>query len=186
MSWLMDTRIADTLQWLRANDLPNWLAFSLTVILWPLALVYWQRRKVHGVPGLEAHFKAGSITIDGKPFAAIDIQFTNHTGSVTYLSGVRIRKCSKAFFVPPQAARDIAGDSYHLKFMDAEGRFVLREITLQTNQSAKTCMPSAYMPLEFFQHSGSWLARKIGLSKYFILEYTAMVGTARHLVSTVY
>jgi hypothetical protein len=173
--------------WARENDIPNWIAVAFTAILWPIALLLWQRRKVNGVPGLEVHFATGQITIAGKPFAAIDIQFTNHTGSVVYVSGARVRGCTKSFPVPVEASRDIAENSYHLKFMDGGGLFVMREVTLQTSASAKTCMPaSSTLSSDFFTYSSSRFTRVLRLRKYFVLEYTAMVGTTRHSVATLY
>jgi hypothetical protein len=178
---------ADFWRWLRANDIPNWFAVAFTIVLWPVALFSWQRRKVNGVRGLEVHFAPGQISIAGQPYAAIDIQFTNHTGSVVYVSGVRVRNCSKSFVVPVEASRDIAENSYHLKFMNVEGHFVMREETLQTSASAKTCMPvSGGMSTAFFTYSSPWYARLLRRRKYFVLEYTAMVGTARHSVATLY
>jgi hypothetical protein len=178
-------------KWARTNDLPNWFAFAFTVILWPLALILWQRRKVNGVQGLEVHFAEGQISIGDKPFPAIDIQFTNHTGSVAYISGVRIRGCTESFPVPIEASRDRAANSYHLKFMkvttDSKLLFVLREVTLQTSETAKTCMPVASaMFSDFFKYTPSWVARRLRKRQYFLLEYTAMVGTVRHSVSTLY
>jgi len=174
-------------EWARSHDVPNWIAVAFTAILWPIALFLWQRRKVNGVPGLEVHFANGSITFAGQPFSAIDIQFTNHTGSVVYVSGVRIRGCTNAFPVPVEAARDIAENSYHLKFMNEAGQFVMREVTLQTSASAKTCMPAeAPLSNEFLTYSAPWYGRLLHIRKYFILEYTAMVGTTRHSVATRY
>jgi hypothetical protein len=173
--------------WLRANDLPNWVALAFTAILWPLALFFWQRRRVQSVPGLEVHFVPGTITIGASEHSAVDVRFTNHTGSVAYISGVRIKNCSPSFVVPIDAARDVAANSYHLKFISSSGMFELREVTLQTNTSAQTCMPiSAALSTEFYTHKTSWLARRMHRRKYFILEYTAMVGTTRYAVATYY
>jgi hypothetical protein len=182
LSW-----IATAWAWARANDIPNWLAIALTSVLWPVALILWQRRKVNGVHGLEVHFATGNIQIGGKPFSAIDIQFTNHTGAVAYVSGVRVKGCTPDFAVPVEASRDVAENSYHLKFMDDKGQFVMREVTLQTSTGAKTCMPApTTLPTEFFTYSPSWLARRFGRRKYFVLEYTAMVATTRYSVATLY
>ena len=181
------TWLIDVWEWSHVHDLPNWFAFGFTVVLWPLALFLWQRRKVNGVAGLEVHFSDGQITINGNPYAAIDLQFTNHTGAVAYIHGVRIRSCSKMFPVPIEASRDIAENSYHLKFMDSNGAFVMREVTLQTSQFAKTCMPTlTSMNPEFFTHTPSWLSRHFSMRKYFILECTAMVGNARYSVAMRY
>ena len=182
LSW-----IATVWAWARANDIPNWLAVALTSVFWPIALILWQHRKVNGVHGLEVHFAAGDIKIGDKPFPAIDVQFTNHTGAVVYVSGVRVRGCTQDFAVPVEASRDVAENSYHLKFMDDQGRFVNREVTLQTSTSAKTCMPApSSLPAKFFTYRPSWLVRRLRRRKYFLLEYTAMVGTTRYLVATLY
>jgi hypothetical protein len=173
--------------WLRANDLPNWLALAFTAVLWPVALLVWHRRKVQAAPGLEVHFKPGTISIGQVSHAAVDVRMTNHTGSVVYVSGARIRKCSHAFPVPIDAARDVGDDSYHLKFITPSGAFELRETTLQTGESAQSCMPiAAALPEVFYTHRPSWLARRFRVPKYFVLEYTAMVGTTRYAVATVY
>src|SRR5262245_22077401 len=116
--------------WSRVNDLPNWAATAFSLVVWPLVLIAWQRRRVGSAPGLEVHFFPGTITIGANQHAAIDLRFTNHTGSVTYVSGVRIRACTIAFPVPTDAARDVSSDSYHLKFIDTNGQFNRREVTL--------------------------------------------------------
>lgn len=173
--------------WARANDIPNWVVVAFTGIAWPIALFLWHRRKVNSVPGLEVHFAAGNINIGDKAHPAVDVEFTNHTGAVTYVSGARIRSCTRAFPVPVEAARDIARGSYHLKFIRESGAFDLREVTLQTSASAKTCMPTTpELAGEFYTHSPSWAARLFRHQKYFVLEYTAMVGTTRYAVATVY
>jgi hypothetical protein len=171
----------------RTNDIPNWFALAFTAVLWPVALLLWQRRKVAGVPGLEVNFTSSDINIDGKPYKAVAVRFTNHTGSVTYISGVRVSRCTDAFPVPIEAARDVAGNSYHLKFQQASGAFDMREITLQTGETAASVMPAtASLSVEFFNHAPTWFSRRIGLRKYFDLDYTAMVGTARFSIRTHY
>ncbi len=172
----------------RTHDLPNWFTFLFAIIVWPLVIFFWQRRKVNGIPELEVRFAPGNITIAGKPYVAIDIRFTNHTGVVINVSGVRIRDYSRAFPIPVEADRDIAENSYHLKFLDSDGRFTVREVALQTGTSAKTCMPVfSAMPGDFFNYSPPWYARWLRLRKYFVLEYTAMVGTTgRRAVATLH
>jgi hypothetical protein len=173
--------------WTKANDIPNWVAVAFTGVAWPITLFFWGRRKINSVPGLEVHFASGQITIYGKPHPAVDVRFTNHTGSVAYISGVRIRNCTKKFPAPPEAARDIAQGSYHLKFIKDGGGFILREVTLQTSTSAQTCMPTtSELDSAFFTYAPSWIARLFRRQKYFVLDYTAMVGTTRHAVATLY
>ena len=177
----------DLWNWTKANDLPNWIVVAFTAVLWPLALLAWNRRKVNNVPNLEVRVLPGNIEIGGNPHNAVAFDFTNHTGSVVYLAGGRIKKCTDLFSVPVDASRDIAEGSYHLSFMDANGGFVHRELTLQTNQSSRTVIAvTALMTQEFYTYRAPWYRRLPRTPKYFILEYTAVVGTARHFVTTVY
>jgi hypothetical protein len=171
----------------RQNDLPNWFAAAFSLVMWPLALLAWNRRRSNNIPGLEVRFAPGSISIDSQPHSAIDIQFINHTGSVTYVSGGRIRECTRAFSVPTAAARDIAANSYHLKFMGDDGAFSMREVTIQTGNVAKTCIAVSTPPTqEFFSYITPWHRRLFRRPKYFVLEYDAMVGTNRRRVATLY
>lgn len=174
-------------QWLRANDLPNWIAIAFSLIVWPVVLFLWQRRRVSSVEGLEVHFFRGSIQINGKDFPAVDVRFTNHTGAVVYVREVRVRSCTAKFSVPLEAARDVSSNSYHLKFNYGDGAFVHREVTLQTTESAQSCMPvAASLSDAFFAYVQPWYLRLIRRHTYFILEYTALVGSSRYLVSTGY
>jgi hypothetical protein len=180
--WLVSVWI-----WIKENDLPNWFAVFFTAILWPIALIVWNRRRVNNVAHLEVQFAPGHIQIHGKPHTAISIDFINHTGSVVYLTGARIKRCSSLFRVPIDAGRDIAEGSYPLLFMEPSGSFVHREKTLQTNEGAHSCIAaSSDLPESFYTYSAPWWRRTLRLRKYFLLEYTAMVGTTRRSVRTLY
>ncbi len=178
----------DLWNWAKANDLPNWIVVAFTAIAWPLALLAWNRRKVNNVPSLEVRLLAGNIEIGVNPHDAVSLDFTNHTGSVVYITGARIKKCTGQFSVPIDASRDIAEGSYHLSFMDASsGGFVHRELTLQTNQSGRTVIAiTAPLSQTFYTYRAPWYRRLFRSPRYFILEYTAVVGTSRHSVATVY
>ena len=173
--------------WLKNNDLPNWIIFFFTAIIWPLVLFYWNKRKVNNIPNLEISLAKASITIDGNPHAAVDINFLNNTGTVVYLTCVRIKKCSDSFDVPVDASRDIADNSYELKFMDDGGRYLHRQLTLQTNQETKSSLAVAkQLPDSFYSYKAHWYRKFLRLRKYFILECTTMVGDKRFRVSTIY
>jgi hypothetical protein len=172
---------------LRANDVPNWIAMAFSLVVWPLVLFAWQHRRVRSIQGLEVHFMPGTITIAGKAFPAVDVRFTNHTGSVVYISNVRIRNCSALFPVPTDAARDVSSDSYHMKFNNGDGAFIHREVTLQTSGSAQTCMPASAPPgSSFLTYTSPWYLRLLRRRRYFVLEYTALVGVTRRFVTTRY
>ena len=173
--------------WMKANDLPNWVVVLFTAIVWPLVLFCWNRRKVNNVPGMEVRLMLGNIVIDRNPKDAIAIDFINHTGSVVYSSGARIFRCSSLFSILIVASRDIAENSYELKFLDEKGGFTYREVTLQTNQTSRTCMAvTSPLPDSFYTYQAPFFKRLLRIRKYFVLEYTAMVGTARYFVATLY
>ena len=110
-------------------------------------LFYWNKRKFNNIPNLEISLAKASITIDGNPHAAVDINFLNNTGAVVYLNRFRIKKCSDSFNVPIDASRDIADNSYELKFMDSGGRYINQQLTLQTNQEMKSILAVAAQQL---------------------------------------
>jgi hypothetical protein len=142
---------------------------------------------VNNVPNLEVRLAPGEIHINGVQHAAVAIDVINHTGAVVYLTGARIKKCSPLFSVPIAAAWDIGGWSHHLSFMDNQGGFTQREITLQTNQTGRTAIAvNAPLANAFYTYRPAWYRRLIRRRKYFVLEYTAMAGTVRHLVATRY
>lgn len=183
----IEALIVQVWNWAKANDVPNWLVFLFTAIVWPLVLTYWNRRKVNSIPHLEVRLVPGNIHIGGRPHDAVAIDVLNHTGAVAYLSGARIRSCSSLFNVPIDASRDIAANSHHLSFIDENGRYTHREFTLQTNQTARTVIAvSSPLPEPFYRYSPTWFRRLFRWRKYFVLEYTAMVGKTRYFVATLY
>ena len=97
---------------MKSNDLPNWIVILFTAIVWPLVLFCWNRRRVNNIPGMEVRLMPGNIVIDGHPKDAIAIDFINNTGSVVYLSGARILRCSSLFSIPIVTSRDIAENSH--------------------------------------------------------------------------
>jgi DNA-binding transcriptional ArsR family regulator len=46
--------------WLKKNDLPNWIAVVFTAVIWPIALIVWNGRRVHNVELLELHSRQGA------------------------------------------------------------------------------------------------------------------------------
>jgi hypothetical protein len=174
-------------KWLKENDLPNWGVVLFTAILWPSFLYLWHRKKVNNIRNLEVRFAPGGIQINGEQHAAVGIEVLNHTGAVVYLSGATITKCSSLFSIPVAAGPDIAQGSHHLSFLDDHGQFIQREITLQTNQTGTTRIAvTAALPNAFYTYRAGWCRRRFRWRKYFVLEYTAMVGTKRYSVATIY
>jgi hypothetical protein len=128
---------------------------------------------------------------------AIQLTFTNRTGAVLYLYRVRLRESPKRFAIPLAAARDIAGAWRELKFaippkrIDSQQEYVLiydqHEAILQTNCSVITSIAvSQPMDNDFYSYRSPWWRRYLSTPKYFLLEYTAMVGEKKYSIASVY
>jgi hypothetical protein len=171
-------------EWLARRD---WFTLIFSLIVWPLLVYGWSRRKVKGVRYLSVATKQGGITIEGKPHNAVDLEFHNCTGSVVYLRGLRLFNRTEEFPVPAETSRDISTDSSPLKFLNPENEeYDLLECTLQTNGRIRTTMPAANLDSAFFHFRPSVWRRFFRRPKYFVIEYTAMVGDKTYNVRTVY
>jgi len=179
--------LKDFLKVARENDIPNSFVFCFTALFWPLYLFLWNRRRLNSIPGLEVHFSAGVMDMGETIHSSLEIEFMNHTGSVAYITGPIIRRCTMRLQVSAHASRDVARSAYFLQFLDGSKQFSLREITLQTNATGKTSLALGEPPSqELLSHSTSWLRRRVRWPKFFVIEYTAMIGTKRSSVCTLY
>ena len=174
--------------WLKDHDLPNTFTFVVTIIFWPLALLWWAKRKVNNVSKLLVAFTSVPAVTMSESFPAVAILFENQTGSVVYLNGPQIRNCSKRFTIPTEAVRDIGENAHPLSFLNrTTGVFQDHQATLQTSDKAQTVIAvTNQMPESFYRYKTPFLRRVFRRPKYFIMEYTAMVGEKRYSVSTIY
>ena len=173
--------------WAKTHDLPNWGVVLFTGIVWPLVLFYWHRRKVNNIRHLDVRLQPTDTRLNGESHPAVGIEFINHTGSVVYLTDASIEKASSLFFVPIAASKDMVEGSRPLSFNDGAGNLNRREVTLQTNETARTSLAiTSPLPEAFYNYRAPWYRQALRWRKYFILEYTVMVGTARYSVATLY
>jgi hypothetical protein len=71
--------------------------------------------------------------------------------------------------------------------MDSNNNYTLSQIILQTAQTAKTSIAvNQQLPNTFYLHGPHWVRKLIRWSKYFKIEYTAMVGNKKYRVSMIY
>ena len=143
------------------------------------------------IPGLRVSFAPSSLSIGGNPYASVDIIFTNNTSLVVYLSYVRLKRFTSLVAVPldTSGSKDISSNAMDLTFFDLSRQiFHYRQVTLDTGSDAKVSIAvSTQLTKKFFYtHRVPRLRRTLGLRKYFVLEYTAMVGTRKYSVETVY
>jgi hypothetical protein len=176
-------------------DLTNWGVFFLTVIFVPTVIFWWSARTKNKIPKLLVAFlpslpDARVSLQEGSSVAHphVNISFENQTGSIVYVTGPQIRNCSKLFTVPTQAVRDIGENSHPLSFFnDTTKIYEDHQVTLQTGDKRATIMP-VDVPMDdtFYRYRPSFIRRLCRRRKYFILEYTAMVGERKYSVSTIY
>jgi hypothetical protein len=186
-------KISSIINYLRANDLPNWIIFGFTGIAWPLVVFLYYRRKVNNIPNLIISLNQSTMTItnstnpNGISYPTVQFNFKNNTGQIIYLANPRIVNCSKTFSIPVDASRGIGENSYELNFMDANSKYTLQQYILQTDKIAVTGIAVNHqMSNDFFSYNPNWIHRRFYLIKYFKIEFTAMVGDKKYKVSTLY
>ncbi len=181
--------------WMKSNDLPNWLVLIFTGILWPLVsflvAFWWTRRTVTYIQGLRVSLALTSVKIGQNQHPAVDIAFVNNTDRVVYLNQVKIKSCSALFPVPTDTSgsRDISQNVIDLTFLDPpSGMYSNQQVTLHTGKEAKVSIAiSEPLPETFYSsHRLSIFRRYLRWRKYFVLEYTAMVGNRKYSVATPY
>lgn len=180
--------IKEILKWLRENDIPNWIAIIFSAFLWPGLLYWWYKRKVQEVPNLEVLLSSTETQIGYQPFAAVGFQFTNRTGSVVYINRVRLKEHTRTFQIPSVAVRDLAGGWREIKFLNEKNHALeLHEFILQTSQSAHTSIAvTQAMSDDFYAFRPTFLRKILRKPKYFVVQYTAMVGDSKFSVSTIF
>lgn len=179
-------------------DISNWFTLLFSIIIWPLALFLWNRRKIQSIANLEVSLTAGTLNIwreessaDGVPkridniHPALWFRFSNQTGSTVYLSNARLLKCSKILNVAIASTRDLSA-SYELNF-SVGANLNQRQIILHTNDKSDTAIALDSKPsIEMLSFKPRLWRRIFRCPKYFCLEYVAMVGKMRYNVSTIY
>lgn len=167
-------------------DISNWFTLLFTIIMWPLVLFLWNRKKVQSIPSLEVSTPIGILDIGGSAYPAIWLKFSNQTGSTVYLSNARLLKCTKLLNVALASTRDLSAAAYELNF-SVGGNLNQRQIILDTNGQVETAIALDSNPnKEILTFKPSLWRRIFRHPKYFCLEYTAMVGKERYHVSTIY
>jgi hypothetical protein len=105
--------------WLRDHDLPNWIGLAFSLIAWPIILYWWSTRTRQAVAHLEVLPQSGTTIINEQQFDAVNLIFTNRTGSVAYIFNARLREHKELFPVPSAADKDLSEGWRELKFKAA-------------------------------------------------------------------
>jgi hypothetical protein len=168
-------------------ELARWfviLVVSLLVVVW---LELQHRRSATDIPGLKVLPSRSQHHINGHLYDAVNLTFTNRTGSTLRLSDPKLREHPKHFPIPPAAVRDISGGGRELKFVDRNNAFVDHERVLKPNDSAiTTTAVTQAMDNAFYAYDPGWLRRYFRWPKYFLLRYTVTVGNKKYQAETVY
>jgi hypothetical protein len=174
-------------QYLKDHDAPNWFAIIVSVA-WPLGVWLFAHRRVQGVPHLVVNTGPGVTGIGDCQYPAINFEFKNRTRQTVYISQARFRENATTLPVPPAAARDIATGWREIKFRKGAA-LIDEEIILETGASAWTQMAlSGPLPKGFESHRPNWIwiRRQLRMPKYYLLQYTVMVGEQKYSVLTVF
>jgi hypothetical protein len=113
----------------------------VTFILWRLAVLWWNTHRVNSVSNLIVAYMPGlnPVAIGQVVYPSVEILFENQTSSIVYITSPRMRNCSARFPVPITTVKDTGENAYPLSFLNpASGMYQLHQITLQTNDKAKT------------------------------------------------
>lgn len=188
--------ISDVWQSLKDHDAPNWFVIFFSLVLWPIALIWWTKRKRQSVPHFLVTFTPmDQITIGDAPYPAILLTFINQTGSITYLYHARLTEIQKRFPIPVAASRDMARGWREVVFALPSNppeplRFEHYECVLQTDPKSGRVLATIALkhPMDeaFYLYRPTLWRRWLRLPKYFLLEYDVVVGEKKFSVATVY
>lgn len=86
------------------------------------------------------------------------------------------------------AVKDLSGGWREIKFQGLNSNSLIdQERVLHTNLSAQTSIAVENpMDNEFYSYQPGWLRKFLRRPKYFVIEFTAMVGERKYSVATVY
>ena len=163
----------DWLQWLWGKDIPNWLALFVSTVAVPILVQWWRLRTVSRVKGLDISVSGGTMHMNGNSYPCINMKFSNHTGAKIRISEVRISNPSSGCAVSPDAERDIVTHSHVLRFQGVSGNLDQRDVTINTDDSASTCLAlTTQLSDEAKQYHPSGFWRFLRLRRFFVLSLT--------------
>jgi hypothetical protein len=174
-------------QWLKANDLPNWIALILGLIVPAAASLItflFQKRRFRYVPGLEVCLEAGEGTIFGERSPLLLFKFVNKSGKTVYLKNPSIRRLTRHLPLHEKTRQDSATGLCELKFRDHHtGYFELRHYVLHTDRESETATYTKEVPkAELIHYRTPFWRRIFSRPRYFVLEYFAVVSTRTYRV----
>jgi hypothetical protein len=193
----MSQHINDVWEYLKDNDAPNWFVIFFSLVVWPIVLFSWTKRKRQSIPLFLVTFTRTNTTIGQERYPSILLSFINQTGSITYLYHARLTENQKHFPVPAAASRDMARGWRELVLALPEDdqeetglRFEHYECVLQTDLKSGRAFASIAVtrPMDdaFYSYRPALLRRWFRCPKYFLLEYDVVVGEKKFSVATVY
>ncbi len=186
---------ANLWQFIKANDLPNWVSLLVSLFIWPpiaaAIVILWSQRTRQSVPHFLVTLTAAQGAIGQQTGPGVVITFINQTGSIAYLSRARLIETPRNFSVPAAASRDVARAWRELALAVPPGTTFNRyETILQTDieHGRATAFIATTQPPEeaFYAHRPSLWRRLLWSPKYFRLDYVVVIGEKKFLVSTVY
>lgn len=172
-------------KFLQSNDLPNWIIFFFSIIIWPAILYFWNKRKRDTIKNLKVSLSKDSIKIDNTNLDAVKLTFTNSTSGDLFITNVRLKSKKENFKIHELTSRDFYSGYCELKFYDQNTKiFSIRDVILYTNKEVFTVIGVSEVNPLLFIYKSKWLNRFFRFYKYFILEYTILMNNKRYFIKT--
>lgn len=173
---------------IKDHDLPNWIILVFTILFWPTFLYFWSKRKLSYVKNLKISLSKDAILINGNKYDALRFTVTNSTTSTVFLTNMRLKNKPGKFTIHKDSTRDFYSGYYELKFYNPETNFFsIRDLIFYTDKEHYTAIAiDGKVDDSIFTFEPKWTDKLLRLAKYFVLEYTVLVGEKKFLVKTRY
>jgi len=168
------------------HDLPNWITFFFSILLWPTFLYFWNKRKHRYIKNLKVSLSPCDITCNNIKVNAIKVTITNSTSSTVMITNMRLKNNTRNFSINKCASRDFYSGYYELKFFDGKD-FIIRDMVFYTDKENYTSIGiEDNLSDSIYTYNPNFVRRLFRIYKYFVLEYTVLVGNRRYFVKTSY
>ncbi|MCC6424255.1 MAG: hypothetical protein IT447_12325 [Phycisphaerales bacterium] len=175
------------LNWLRGNDIPNWVTFLLPILGGFFTRLYY-RRPYRNLPNLDVALKEFQGTIDKQSSHAIKIVFKNKTGKSVKVMNAYVTKVTLNMPLHTLTDRDCATGNCELKFRDdGDCSYYNKDVfDLQPDHTCETAIYTREKPSdELLQCKSIWWRQLLRRPRYFVLNYLTMIDYRLYMVKTV-
>jgi hypothetical protein len=169
----------DLLKNLRSNDLPNWITFAFTAIIWPLVIIVWSKFPRGLIHFFDINLSQGNITINGNKVPSINITFNNNSDKVIYIKNISLTYNHKNLKISQHTGRNLNRECELLLFNTSSNMYDLKKYIFDTSSSNFTALGVENSPNGIIDYKPSFFRKIFKIKKYFNLKFIAMVGNKK-------